>query len=121
MTDSVLGTDYKINETTLAKAGYKRHPAYYKGEYCLGLWQKAVRKGSKKLYFVNFYLWDFTQHPAFTAGCKSASVECRMFTGGNQFDLNYFVDPKDTVQKIEKFYRYAYDRLGCVPDRVNND
>jgi len=127
-TKKTKSLDFKITAAMLEKAGYRSSSARHKGEYCTALYQKTVRGGpgdypgdTKKLYFINFYLWDFTRAPAMgPTGHKSVSVECRMYTEKASFDLDYFVERNDTISKIEKFYADAYVRMGCVPDKHNN-
>lgn len=110
-------------EQNLLKAGYKRYEVYAKGEFCTGLWQKVVQDQDEKAYFINFYKWEFpmgvgTFSPSDEPKVQF-SVKVRMYQEDTEFELNLFVDGK-TIEEVEKFYQDAYERLGCVPDRLNN-
>jgi len=103
-----------ITREELNEEGYRNYHTAHKGPFCTALWQRWIWGGDKKLYAINFYLWEFPdQHPM-------VSVEVRMYTETDEFDLNLFVNDK-TVAQVEAFYADAYNRLGCVPDRNNND
>jgi len=95
--------------------GYRFYQYHGKGDFCRGLWQKAVRKGEKNLFFINMYKWSFPGQIRDAWSC-----EVRMYTQTKSFDLNLMVDGEPNPEDIEKFYSDAYDSLGCVPDRHNN-
>lgn len=114
--------DFKISAEALEKAGYKSFTVPRdKQPYCTHAYQKTVydKPSGLKLYFINIYIWHF-QPPVFPAGRKSASVNVRMYRERDSFDLNYFCEQNSTIAGVERFYRNAYNLLGCVPDRHNN-
>ena len=102
-----------ITVQTLTEAGYRCHPGI-RGDT---LYQKAILDGSTKLYFINFQLWH---HPG---GKVVFDTNVRLYTDNEavEFDLNLISTDRLTVQQVEEFYAFVYQKLSLVPDRHNND
>jgi hypothetical protein len=100
----------------LLKAGYKQHPQG-KGQYCVGLYQKAILEfgaTGKKLYFINLYHWQFP------GADERWSAEVRLYKSErDSFDVNFMIQDH-SIREIENFYELAYTRLYCIPDVHNN-
>ncbi len=104
-----------MDEKTLKEFGYVKYPSG-RGDYCIALWQKAVRnEEGKSLYFLNIYCWEF---PNWNYEI-SWSVESRFYLKDSSFDLNFHPE-KETIEEIEAFYKDAYNKLDCVPDKHND-
>lgn len=102
-----------ITVEELLAAGYRRYKAIHGDE----LYQKPIRKGSEKLYFINFQLWH---HPD---GKVAFDTNVRLYPTKEEieFDLNLISTDRLTVEQVEEFYEFVYQRLLLVPDRHNND
>lgn len=114
-----------LDASMLLKAGYRQHPCdnpianntFY---------QKVIRSGENKLYFINVTLWYFDKYYPTRDLQTKASCEARLYlpeanqlVGSAGFTLALHLEMTATIDEIEAFYATAYRSLGCVPDLHN--
>lgn len=121
--------DTPFTPEQLLEAGYRadridnnvaNHTAYFK-------W---INEGERRLFMIQVVFWYFGQHFAHAAAQglgTRVSCEARMYieaenmlVGDSGFALELSLEPTATIEGLEAFYRNAYDRMGCVPDLLNN-
>jgi hypothetical protein len=124
-----------INEELLLKAGYVKYPCPYDEGKKRTLYQRRVSSAGMNLYFINFYVWDFSgfTHPM---GDNVVSVEAALYrkdgltatnaTSGDkdpETDFRVSLQLSDTskINLVEKFYEEVYNMMNCCPDLHNND
>ena len=115
-----------ITVQALLDGGYRKYKSLRPGTRAL--YQKRIKTGDKTRYFINVDEWDWDPYPQMAEAVKARnalSVNCRMYMHLNGYDVEANIDlllePDLTVTDVEAFYENAYERLGCVPDRQNND
>lgn len=106
-----------ITKKVLEKSGYKSFPLAAtnpSSNPSLG-WSKVFYDSTnRKKYFIVFIEYNFPSYSMF-------SLNVRMYTEDHSFELNYIIEPGDTLQDVERFYEKVYVALNCVPDIHNND
>lgn len=113
-----------ITEEDLKTAGYKKYKI--DDSYCDNtLWQKTIRSGNIKNYFLNVKIYSF---PINDRDYRGVEFESRLYleegntlVGDTGFTLKVHSTEHTTVAEAEAFYAKAYSVLNCVPDLHNND
>lgn len=115
-----------LDVSALLEAGYRQHKCDDRIANNT-FYQKVIRSGEEKLYFLNVTFWYFdTYYP--TKGLQTkASCEARLYlpednslVGATGVTLELHLEMQTaTVAEIEAFYATAYKALGCVPDLHN--
>jgi hypothetical protein len=109
------------------EAGYRAHRT---DNYVANntFYQKVIRDGGAKLYYLNVTFWYFEKAFPGRGAKTQISCEARLYwpaentlTGSAGFQLELYLEDTTTVAKIEAFYAFAYRALQCVPDLHNND
>ena|SRR5277367_5742161 len=112
----------KLDITELEAADFRAYET--RKPYAVAFWQKALLGEDcwTKLLFINVHQYvDFPPYPEPTT--VNYEVEARMYGKDFEFDLKLLFLTSAAVvtsTEIESFFRDAYTRLGCVPDRNNN-
>lgn len=111
-----------ITRGNLLDAGYREYPDSLRREHCLGLFQKTIwGDQGEKLYFINFFAWDFPWMKAEIAANNSHELDVHLsLPNGKEIALNYFINKETDLAEVETFYAFAFKVLGCVPDQHNN-
>lgn len=111
----------RINKENLKDSGYKfYHP---NDKYCKGLWQKTVRNGAAKEYFINIYLWQFPDNTTGSASSEVMFYRTDSLTDSKEtrFQVELQLGVTSTIESMEKFYSEIYHQMKCIPDLHNND
>lgn len=111
------------DEEFVAK-GYRFYPANDRSDFCIGHWAKWETHGdlNHRLYCVEAYVYLFPDRMKLPGGNRRVSFKTRLYwPGSRQVEFEPLTEADDTIETMEAFFRESYERLGCVPDRMNND
>lgn len=115
-----------LDVSALLEAGYRPHKCDNQVADNT-VYQKVIRSGVEKLYFVNVTFWYFDKHYPDRCAHTMASCEARLYlpeanplVGSAGFTLALHLEMTATVAEIEAFYATAYKAMQCVPDLHNN-
>jgi hypothetical protein len=116
----------------LVAAGYRSSPSGKHAPECPLLWQRVVRGvggfNGPKLYFINFYRWDMSQHNS--TNPISWEAECTLYSDADndpekqvwaKLTLHGLERHPNALEYVEGYFQRAYDALDCIPDVHNND
>jgi len=126
-----------IDKKQLLESGYTAYPTDDDVNTKKTLYQKCIQgcARSKKFYFINFYIWDFSGYP-YVAEDHPVSVDVCMYrllddqlevttiavnSSEESFRVQLQIESASTIAYVERFYRDMYYMLNCVPDLHNND
>lgn len=105
-----------MTESDFLAAGYRLWPST---RLCYedGLYQRVVKSGALKAYFINAYVY------------RSAGAESLKF----MFEVDFFLPSRasftvrtscshfETIESVEGFFASVYARFECTPDIHNNE
>lgn len=105
-----------INPDTLRAAGYTQY-AHTEGQWCTHFLQKYIRLEDVKLYAINLYFYRFPGDPMPVRVSSDARL---YFADGTEMECQPIAIEQWTIEQLEAWYRNVYEKLGGVPDRLNN-
>jgi hypothetical protein len=107
-----------VTHEDLVAAGYRKcaGPGPWTNADCF--YQKCIRDGRAKLYFVNIGMWDHRKYdPAARVGWEAKAY---LYRGEDRsYRLHVPIEDHDTIGDIEFEFRDFYYRARCVPDIHN--
>ena len=100
-------------EEDLVKASYKKHKrSHMFKEHADCLYQKAIRYGNQRFYFINFWKYN----PILAQTNITFEIESQLTTGkGWTFDAHLHYSDDMTVESIENFFFNLFNTLECKP------
>lgn len=108
---------YEYMRQALTDAGYREYEVSPPSNADT-FYQKAIRENGRKLYYINVYLWDFSRYsPDGNVGVQYRAMMYR----DDDTDMEIRVSGKYNISEAEMLMREVYDKMGFVPDLLNND
>lgn len=109
-----------VTTDELLARGYRKHPAGASKLHADALYQRWMRDDKNtKLFALNWWLYTYPPSLSPTGATHGWTVESRMYSLKDSWDLAFFMEPTSTLLDVELFYLNAYANLGCCPDRHN--